>query len=373
MLAAVYARVYTWPEPVERGSPVQLTYDEPELLASHPYEEPLIAGGVRCHGGFDADGTYVSPRTLHRTPAIEAWQANHRSTFGTDLMGVPLDTWPGHYPNVAQARFLIESGVPEPIICNADPDRHRRGLRRHDPPLPHPRPQAHLRRGHRRHRPRPPRRRSVRGPRPRRGRAGSPRMARARAATSRCGSRPGTSPSGTRPPRTTPSSCSQRMGIGQMAKASTQPPLARRRQHRPRDAGRAHGPPAAHRDLRLPHLRLGRGAARRPRPGRRRRRGRPPRQLHPRRRDPARRVPEDRPHRDAGPHDRGRDGRSTPAPTWSAPSGTGPWRSRSAPGGRRRSTSSGARSSTRCPADPTPPTSWPASTTWPTPHRGDPA
>ncbi len=97
---------------------MQLTYDEPELLASHPYEEPLIAGGVRCHGGFDADGTYVSPRTLHRTPAIEAWQANHRSTFGTDLMGVPLDTWPGHYPNVAQARFLIESGVPEPIICN---------------------------------------------------------------------------------------------------------------------------------------------------------------------------------------------------------------------------------------------------------------
>ena len=61
-------------------------------------------------------GAYVSPRTRHRVPAIEAWQANHRATFGTDLMDVPLDTWPGHYPNVAQARFLIESGVPEPII-----------------------------------------------------------------------------------------------------------------------------------------------------------------------------------------------------------------------------------------------------------------
>ena len=95
---------------------MQLTYDEGELLASHDYEAPLIAGGVRCHGGFDADGTYVSPRTKHRTPAIQNWQANHGATFGTELMGVPLDTWPGHYPNVAQGRFLIESGVPDPII-----------------------------------------------------------------------------------------------------------------------------------------------------------------------------------------------------------------------------------------------------------------
>ena len=115
MLAAVYTRVYTGWQPA-KGITVQLTYDEAELLASHDYEAPLIAGGVRCHGGFDADGTYVSPRTKHRAPAIEAWQTNHRATFGTELMGVPLDTWPGHYPNVAQARFLIESGLPEPII-----------------------------------------------------------------------------------------------------------------------------------------------------------------------------------------------------------------------------------------------------------------
>ena len=70
---------------------MQLTYDEAELLASHDYEEPLIAAGVRCHGGFDADGAYVSPRTRHRVPAISAWQANHRATFGTDLLDVPLD------------------------------------------------------------------------------------------------------------------------------------------------------------------------------------------------------------------------------------------------------------------------------------------
>lgn len=95
----------------------QVTYDEAELLASHRYAEPLVVAGVRCHGGFDDDGRYVSPRTAHRTAAIAAWQAKHRSDFGTDLLDLPLDTWPEHYPNVAQARLLIESGVPQPIIA----------------------------------------------------------------------------------------------------------------------------------------------------------------------------------------------------------------------------------------------------------------
>jgi len=80
--------------------------------------EPLIAGGVRCHGGFDGDGTYLSPRTKHRGPAIEAWQAQHHDQFGTALLDLPLDTWPATYPSVDQARLLIERGCPEPIISD---------------------------------------------------------------------------------------------------------------------------------------------------------------------------------------------------------------------------------------------------------------
>ncbi len=95
----------------------QVTFTEAELLLDHAIAEPPIAGGVRCHGGFAADGTYVSPRTAHRVPAIEAWQAQHRATFQTEPIHVPLDTWPGHVPNVAQARHLIRSGVPEPLIA----------------------------------------------------------------------------------------------------------------------------------------------------------------------------------------------------------------------------------------------------------------
>jgi hypothetical protein len=96
---------------------VQLEYSADELLASHPFETPLVAGGVRCHGGFDAGGAYVSPRTRHRLPAIAAWQAQHRADFGTELLDVALATWPGHYPNVEQARWLLDRGVREPIVA----------------------------------------------------------------------------------------------------------------------------------------------------------------------------------------------------------------------------------------------------------------
>jgi hypothetical protein len=96
---------------------VQIEYTANELLASHDYAEPLYAGGKRCHGGFSDDGTYVSPRTKNRVPAIEAWQQRHHEQFGTELLGVPLETWPETYPNLPQSRYLVEQGVSQPIIA----------------------------------------------------------------------------------------------------------------------------------------------------------------------------------------------------------------------------------------------------------------
>lgn len=94
----------------------QVLFTEEELLASESYAEPLIAGGVRCHGGFAADGTYMSPRTRNRVPAIEAWEMQRAESFATPRLDLPLETWPEHYPNVEQARLLIQAGAPEPII-----------------------------------------------------------------------------------------------------------------------------------------------------------------------------------------------------------------------------------------------------------------
>jgi hypothetical protein len=96
---------------------LQTEFTADEILADHATAEPLYAGGVRCHGGFDEEGTYVSPRTKHRVPGITAWQEKHKADFGQDIMDIPLDTWPEHYPNLPQAKYLIESGVREPLIA----------------------------------------------------------------------------------------------------------------------------------------------------------------------------------------------------------------------------------------------------------------
>lgn len=95
---------------------LQTEWTEAELLTSHPIAEPLIAGGLRCHGGFDGDGRYVSPRTLNRWPAIDAWKAARTEQFASPLLDVPLASWPAHYPNVAQAKYLVREGVTEPIV-----------------------------------------------------------------------------------------------------------------------------------------------------------------------------------------------------------------------------------------------------------------
>jgi hypothetical protein len=97
---------------------VQLTWSGDELLAGHDVVEPLVAGGVRCHGGFDADGAYVSPRTRNRVPAITAWQESHHEQFGTEILDAPLELWPEVFPNVAQSKYLLREGVREPTISS---------------------------------------------------------------------------------------------------------------------------------------------------------------------------------------------------------------------------------------------------------------
>ena len=81
--------------------------------------------------------------------------------------------------------------------------------------------------------------------------------------------------------------------------------------HAARDDGVVDDPGPLHRDLGLPHLRLGRGLDVRHRACGGGGRGRPARVLHPGRRDTARRLPADRALGDAGPH-LGRRGRAPP-------------------------------------------------------------
>jgi hypothetical protein len=95
-----------------------LTWTESELLADHEVVEPLIAGSVRCHGGFAANGSYVSPRTKNRVPAIGAWQQSHREQFGTEILEAPIELWPEVFPSVAQTKYLLREGVAAPTISS---------------------------------------------------------------------------------------------------------------------------------------------------------------------------------------------------------------------------------------------------------------
>ena len=95
----------------------QLDFNEHELLATTAIEQPLFAAGKRCHGGFDGDGNYVSPRTENRWPAIRNWQEAHRAASGRDILDAPLAQWPAQFPNVAQTKYLLQEGITQPTAA----------------------------------------------------------------------------------------------------------------------------------------------------------------------------------------------------------------------------------------------------------------
>jgi hypothetical protein len=55
-------------EPGGKQIMARLTYSADEILADHPYAKPHVEAGYTLHGGFDAAGKYISPRTLNRWP-----------------------------------------------------------------------------------------------------------------------------------------------------------------------------------------------------------------------------------------------------------------------------------------------------------------
>src|SRR5689334_5788106 len=84
----------------------KLTYTRDELLADHDYAQLQLESGYRLHGGFDANGNYISPRTLNRWPAVEAWQDELRRRGATVIDASTRLLKRGPYPTVEQQKFL---------------------------------------------------------------------------------------------------------------------------------------------------------------------------------------------------------------------------------------------------------------------------
>jgi hypothetical protein len=88
-----------------------LSYSREELLAEHAYAERIRRDGVLFHGGLDANGVYLSPRSLHRRDAIRAW-TDELAAAGraTEAMRFerPIAEF---FPSVAQAKLLLRAGA----------------------------------------------------------------------------------------------------------------------------------------------------------------------------------------------------------------------------------------------------------------------
>jgi hypothetical protein len=93
----------------------RLAYTREEIMADDAYARPHIEAGYRLHGGFDAKGTYVSPRTLHRWPAVRAWQ-EQVTKRGFPLIDATVRLLKrGAYPNAEQQKLLLGSGLGETL------------------------------------------------------------------------------------------------------------------------------------------------------------------------------------------------------------------------------------------------------------------
>ncbi len=94
---------------------MKLDYSRAELNDEHVHASPHVIDGKQLHGGFDASGSYVPPRSRTRVEALKNWQqaleARGGEVFTADSS---LLTGP-RMPNAEQQRLLIRNGVTRPF------------------------------------------------------------------------------------------------------------------------------------------------------------------------------------------------------------------------------------------------------------------
>jgi hypothetical protein len=103
--------VLTSKRDAEEASMPQLVYHEAEILQEHDYAAPHLAAGYRLHGGFDAEGRYLSPRSAVRPDAVRAWQ-ERLVEDGHELLPVAPSLLEGRgYPSFDQVRLMLRHGI----------------------------------------------------------------------------------------------------------------------------------------------------------------------------------------------------------------------------------------------------------------------
>ena len=93
----------------------KVIYSREELMAEHPYAKPQVEAGYRLHGGFDAKGEYISPRTLNRWPAVRAWQQQLKGRDFPLIDATVQLLKRGAYPGIDQQKLLLSNGLGETL------------------------------------------------------------------------------------------------------------------------------------------------------------------------------------------------------------------------------------------------------------------
>jgi hypothetical protein len=88
----------------------KLTYSRDELMRSNAYARPHKEAGYLLHGGFDAAGTYVSPRVEVRWPAVRTWGEALKARGWPLIDASAKLIGKEGYPSFAQHKLLLQSG-----------------------------------------------------------------------------------------------------------------------------------------------------------------------------------------------------------------------------------------------------------------------
>lgn len=93
----------------------RLHYSYEEIMMDHDYVERIHHDGRLFHGGLDAAGRYVPPRSRHRLDAIAAWRERLEQRKQASEVVRLEDVERAFFPNVAQAKLLLRSGAKEAL------------------------------------------------------------------------------------------------------------------------------------------------------------------------------------------------------------------------------------------------------------------
>jgi hypothetical protein len=82
-----------------------------EILTDPAYATRIERNGVRLHGGYDADGGYLPPRSTYRIPAIAAWTSQLAAAGHPTRVIEPTAVDRAFVPNTEQAKMLLRNGA----------------------------------------------------------------------------------------------------------------------------------------------------------------------------------------------------------------------------------------------------------------------